>query len=97
MFDMGITRRKFTLEFKTEAALRVIDTGRSVFDLASELSVADGDRYHDVLAEMALTRMRSRIPEHHALMISGHVAHIGHLSADINRLDAEVDLVVALR
>ena len=25
---MGITRRKFTLEFKTEAAHRVIDTGR---------------------------------------------------------------------
>ncbi len=26
---MGATRRKFTLEFKTEAAHRVIDTGRS--------------------------------------------------------------------
>jgi hypothetical protein len=25
---MGTTRRKFTLEFKTEAAHRVIDTGR---------------------------------------------------------------------
>ena len=25
---MGATRRKFTLEFKTEAAHRVIDTGR---------------------------------------------------------------------
>ena len=25
---MGVTRRKFTLEFKTEAAHRVIDTGR---------------------------------------------------------------------
>ena len=42
MFDMGITRRKFTLEFKTEAAHRVIDTGRSVVDVATELSVADG-------------------------------------------------------
>jgi hypothetical protein len=39
---MGITRRKFTLEFKTEAAHRVIDTGRSVVDVAAELSVADG-------------------------------------------------------
>lgn len=39
---MGITRRKFTLEFKTEAAHRVIDTGRSVVDVATELSVADG-------------------------------------------------------
>jgi transposase len=42
MSIMGITRRKFTLEFKTEAAHRVIDTGRSVIDVATELSVADG-------------------------------------------------------
>ena len=39
---MGVTRRRFTLEFKTEAAHRVIDTGRSVVDVATELSVADG-------------------------------------------------------
>ncbi len=38
---MGITRRKFTLEFKTEAAHRVIDTGRSVVEVAAELSVVD--------------------------------------------------------
>ena len=36
---MGATRRKFTLEFKTEAAHRVIDTGRSVAEVAGELSV----------------------------------------------------------
>jgi len=39
---MGTTRRKFTLEFKTEAAHRVIDTGRSVVEVASELSVDKG-------------------------------------------------------
>ena len=38
---MGATRRKFTLEFRTEAAHRVIDTGRSVVDVAAELSVVD--------------------------------------------------------
>ncbi|MHB8671253.1 MAG: transposase [Acidimicrobiales bacterium] len=38
---MGITKRKFTLEFKTEAAHRVIDTGRSVVEVAAELSVVD--------------------------------------------------------
>ena len=37
---MGTTRRKFTLEFKTEAAHRVIDTGRPVVEVAAELSVA---------------------------------------------------------
>ena len=38
---MGATRRRFTLEFRTEAAHRVIDTGRSVKDVARELSILD--------------------------------------------------------
>ena len=29
---MGATRRRVTLEFKTEAAHRVIDTGRTIWD-----------------------------------------------------------------
>lgn len=39
---MGATRRKFTLEFRTEAAHRVIDSGRSVREVAGEISVAEG-------------------------------------------------------
>ena len=38
---MGVTRRKFTLEFRIEAAHRVIDTGRTVRDVARELSVVE--------------------------------------------------------
>ena len=38
---MGATRRRFTLEFKTEAAHRVIDTGRSIAEVSNELSVSD--------------------------------------------------------
>ena len=38
---MGATRRRFTLEFKTEAAHRVIDTGRSIAEVSAELSVVD--------------------------------------------------------
>ncbi len=38
---MGATRRKFTLEFRIEAAHRVIDTGRTVREVASELSVLE--------------------------------------------------------
>ena len=38
---MGATRRKFTLEFKTEAAHRVIDSGRSVREVAREISVLE--------------------------------------------------------
>ena len=38
---MATTRRKYTLEFKTEAAHRVIDSGRSVADVAREISVPE--------------------------------------------------------
>ena len=38
---MGATRRKFTLEFRIEAAHRVIDTGSSVREVANELSVLE--------------------------------------------------------
>jgi transposase len=38
---MGATRRRFTLEFKIEAAHRVIDTGRTIAEVAGELSVTD--------------------------------------------------------
>jgi transposase len=65
-----------------------------------------GERDPEVLADMALTRMRPRIPElrlallgrfneHHALMISMHLAHIDHLSASVDTLDAEIDRVMA--
>jgi transposase len=38
---MAISRRKFTLEFRVEAAHRVIDTGRSTKTVASELSIEE--------------------------------------------------------
>ncbi len=41
---MGATRRRFTLEFRIEAAHRVYDTGRSVREVASELSVLMNSR-----------------------------------------------------
>ena len=38
---MAPTRRKFTLEFRTEAAHRVIDSGRSVVEVAKKIAVPD--------------------------------------------------------
>ncbi len=38
---MGGTRRKFTLEFKTETAHRVIDRRRSVTEVAKDSSVTE--------------------------------------------------------
>ena len=60
-----------------------------------------GERDVEVMAEMALTRMRPKIAElqlalegrfddHHALMLSLHLGHIDQLTATIERLDGEV-------
>jgi len=38
---MGIARHRFNLELKTEAAHLVIDTGRTITEVAAELSVVD--------------------------------------------------------
>ncbi len=48
---MGATRRKFTLEFKTEAAHRVIDSGRSVSEVARELAIGQEALYRWVRDE----------------------------------------------
>jgi transposase len=65
-----------------------------------------GERDPEVLAEMALTRMRPKIPElrlalegrfgeHHALMLRMHLDHIDSLSATIERIEAQVEAEVA--
>ena len=42
---MSSTRRKFTAEYKTEAAHRVIDSGRSVAEVAMELKISEANLY----------------------------------------------------
>src|SRR5215211_4808186 len=65
-----------------------------------------GTRDPEVLADMARTRMRPKIPElrralqgrfgsHHALLLQVHLDHIDHLGSAIERLDAEVEEVIA--
>lgn len=57
-----------------------------------------GERDVEVMAEMALTRMRPKLAElklalegrfndHHALMLSFHLGHIDQLTVTIDRLD----------
>ncbi len=61
-----------------------------------------GERDPEVLAELALTRMRSKIPElrealvgrfddHHALLAGVHLDHMDHLTRIEERLDQEVN------
>jgi len=65
-----------------------------------------GERDPEVLADMALTRMRPRIPDlrlalvgrfgaHHAVMLKAHLSHIDYLAAQIAAMDAEVERVIA--
>jgi transposase len=65
-----------------------------------------GERDPDVLAEMALTRMRPNIPElrkalvgrfqdHHALLARMHLDHMDELAAMVERLDGEVDKLMS--
>lgn len=65
-------------------------------------ALIDGERRPAVLADLALGRMRSKIPDltlalegrfgtHHALMCQLHLEHIDHLDEMINRLDTQVE------
>jgi transposase len=69
-------------------------------------SLIDGERRPEVLADLALGRMRAKIPdlamalegrfgEHHALMCRLHLEHIDHLEAMIAKLDAQVEAMMA--
>src|SRR5436305_5901570 len=72
-------------------------SGRAMID-----ALIDGERRPAVLADLALGRMRSKIPDltlalegrfddHHALMCQLHRQHIDHLDEMIARLDAQVE------
>ena len=69
-------------------------------------ALADGERRPAVLADLALGRMRVKIPdlamalegrfgEHHALMCRLHLEHIDHLEAMIAKLDAQIEAMMA--
>ena len=60
---MGATRRKFTLEFKTEAAHRVIASGRNIPEVASELSISQEALYRWVKDERIRLEAASSVNE----------------------------------
>jgi transposase len=76
-------------------------SGRSMIE-----SLIDGERRPEVLAELAIGRMRPKIPDlamalegrfsdHHALMCRLHLDHIDHLEAMIAKLDAQIEAMMA--
>ena len=86
----GIKLESVVSDVMGKAARRMID------------ALVAGERDAEVMADMALTRMRPKIAElqlaleggfndHHALMLSLHLGHIDQLTATIQRLDQEVE------
>ncbi len=75
-------------------------SGRAMIEV-----LIDGERRPGVLADLALGRMRSKIPDlamalegrfgdHHALMCRLHLDHIGHLDEMIAQLDAQTEAMM---
>ena len=68
-------------------------------------ALIDGERRPQVLADLALGKMRSKIPDlalalegrfgdHHALMCRLHLDHIGHLEEMIAKLDTQIEVMM---
>ena len=92
--DAGIKLDSVATDVLGKAARRMLE------------ALISGERDPEVLAQMALTRMRPKIPElrkamvgrfedHHALLLRMHLDHVDHLSEMIERLDKEVDALMA--
>ena len=89
------------IKIDSVASSIVTKSGRAMIE-----SLIDGERRPEVLAELAIGRMRPKIPdlamalegrfgEHHALMCLLHLDHIDHLEAMIAKLDAQVEAMMA--
>ena len=98
---LGNVLRDAGIKIDSVASSIVTKAGRSMIE-----SLIDGERRPEVLAELAIGRMRPKIPdlamalegrfgEHHALMCRLHLDHIDHLAAMTARLDAQIEAMMA--
>jgi transposase len=92
--DAGIKLDSVVSDVTGKAARRMLE------------ALIGGERDPEAMAQMALTRMRPKIPElrqalvgrfndHHALMLRMHLDHVDQLRSMVERLDEEVDRLMA--
>jgi len=117
--DLTRHRKKFAEElgWETQRIQKVLeDAGIKLDSVVSDVlgkgprnmieALIAGERDVKVLAEMALTRSRARIPElrlaleggfdeHHAFMLRTHLDTVDHLSAQIVKLDERLEVEMA--
>jgi transposase len=91
-----------------DAGIRIDSVASSITTKSGRAMIEaliDGERRPRVLADLAMGRMRVKIPdlalalegrfgEHHALMCRLHLDHIGHLDAMIVKLDAQIEAMM---
>jgi transposase len=92
-----------------DAGIKIDSVASSVVTKSGRLMtepLIDGERRPEVLADLAIGRMRPKVPdlamalegrfgEHHALMCRLHLDHIDHLDAMIAKLDAQIEAMMA--
>jgi transposase len=88
-----------------DAGIKIDSVASSIATKSGRLMIEaliDGERRGEVLAELAIGRMRSKIPDlsmalegrfgdHHALMCRLHLDHLDHLDRMIAQLDKQVE------
>jgi transposase len=91
-----------------DAGIKIDSVASSIATKSGRLMIEaliDGERRGEVLAELAIGRMRSKIPDlsmalegrfgdHHALMCRLHLDHLDHLDAMIGKLDKQVEAMM---
>jgi transposase len=92
-----------------DAGIRIDSVASSIKTRSGQAMIEaliDGERRPAVLADLAIGRMRAKIPDltlalegrfgdHHALMCRLHLDHISHLEEMIAKLDAQVEAMMA--
>jgi transposase len=97
---LGAVLQDAGIKIDSVASSIATKSGRAMIE-----ALIDGERRGRVLADLAMGKMRAKIPDlalalegrfgdHHALMCRLHLDHIDHLEAMISRLDAQVEAMM---
>jgi transposase len=91
-----------------DAGIKIDSVASSIATKSGRLMIEaliDGERRGQVLADLAIGKMRAKIPdlsmalegrfaEHHAMLCRLHLDHIGHLQAMIGELDGRIEAMM---
>jgi transposase len=100
MQRLGSVLQDAGIKIDSVASSIATKSGRAMIE-----ALIDGERRPAVLADLALGKMRAKIPDltlalegrfddHHALMCRLHLDHIGHLAEMIKKLDGQVEAMM---